>query len=118
MVYLAEKNGGVVHHTSRRAMKQIDGIDTPDTRVTDAEFEAAGSLARIIDGEIVLGKTDAEKQAAQNTARVRVLKSQLADTDYIAAKIAEGAATAKEYADKIAQRQAWRAEIAELEGAA
>lgn len=43
--------------------------------------------------------------------RISELKQLLADTDYIAAKIAEGAATREDYADVIAQRQAWRDEI-------
>ena len=43
--------------------------------------------------------------------RMAELKQLLADTDYIAAKIAEGAATREEYADVIAQRQEWRDEI-------
>lgn len=47
---------------------------------------------------------------------IEELKAELAATDYIAAKIAEGAATHEEYADKIAQRAAWRARINELEG--
>lgn len=46
--------------------------------------------------------------------RIAELKKMLADTDYIAAKIAEGAATREDYADVIAQRQAWRDEINEL----
>ena len=39
------------------------------------------------------------------------LKQKLSDTDYIACKIAEGAATKEEYAEILAQRQAWRNEI-------
>ena len=35
----------------------------------------------------------------------------LSSTDYIAAKIAEGKATKKEYAAQIAQRQQWRDDI-------
>ena len=35
----------------------------------------------------------------------------LSSTDYIAAKIAEGKATKKEYTDQIAQRQQWRNDI-------
>lgn len=46
---------------------------------------------------------------------IQRLKQQLADTDYIACKIAEGSATAEEYADIIAQRQKWREEINALE---
>jgi hypothetical protein len=99
-------------------MKALDGIKTPDREITDEEFAAAGGLARLIDGEIFLGKTDAEKTAEAGAGRVRFLKSQLANTDYIAAKIAEGSATIEEYADKIAQRQAWRLEIAELDATA
>jgi hypothetical protein len=71
-------------------------------------------LARLIDGRIALGKTDAEAHAEQNEERIRTLKKLLADTDYIAIKIAEGVASASGYADKIAQRQ----EIQALEGAA
>lgn len=48
--------------------------------------------------------------------RIAELKRFLADTDYVAAKIAEGAATREDYADVIAQRQAWRDEINELGG--
>lgn len=42
---------------------------------------------------------------------IYTLKQQLAETDYIACKIAEGSATAEEYADIIADRQRWREEI-------
>lgn len=53
--------------------------------------------------------------AQERESRISELKRQLADTDYAVIKIAEGAATAEEYADVIALRQAWRAEINELE---
>ena len=43
------------------------------------------------------------------------LKSKLAATDYIAAKIAEGAATREEYAEELAERADWRSKINELE---
>jgi len=38
-------------------------------------------------------------------------EARLTATDYIAAKIAEGKATKKDYADKIEQRQTWRDDI-------
>ena len=38
-------------------------------------------------------------------------EAKLTSTDYIAAKIAEGAATQEEYADKITERQRWRDDI-------
>lgn len=117
MVYLAKKGGTVVHHTSKQALKEIDGIGKPDMEVSDEQFEAAGGLVRLIDGEIVLGKTPAEKQEEANAVRILSLKRSLADTDYIAVKIAEGAATAVEYAAKLAERQAWRTEIQQMESA-
>ena len=51
------------------------------------------------------------------TTRLGQLKKMLSDTDYVAAKIAEGAATKEEYADMIAKREVWREEIREIEGA-
>ena len=38
-------------------------------------------------------------------------KARLSNTDYIAAKIAEGSATKEEYREQIAERQRWREEI-------
>ena len=54
-------------------------------------------------------------EAERSAERVTQLKHRLAETDYAIIKIAEGAATAEEYAEIIAQRQAWRAEINQLE---
>ena len=44
------------------------------------------------------------------------LKQKLEETDYIACKIAEGAATLEEYAEIRAQRETWRKEINALMG--
>ncbi len=48
-------------------------------------------------------------------ARIAELKQHLADTDYIIIKIAEGSATAEEYAEIIEIRRLWRTEINSLE---
>ena len=73
---------------------------------------------KLTDGKPVL-RTAEEKApeleciaAAQEIAG---LKAKLAATDYIAAKIAEGAATREEYAEELVDRAAWRARINELE---
>ena len=42
------------------------------------------------------------------------LKQNLLNTDYVACKIAEGAATKEEYKDILIQRQLWREEINKL----
>lgn len=46
--------------------------------------------------------------------KIDELKQKLSDTDYIACKIAEGAATIEEYAEELKQRQEWREEINRL----
>ena len=38
-------------------------------------------------------------------------KARLSNTDYIAAKIAEGAATREDYQEQLAERQQWREDI-------
>lgn len=48
--------------------------------------------------------------------QVQSLKAKLESTDYIAVKIAEGAATREEYAEQLAQRERWREAIRVLEG--
>ena len=48
--------------------------------------------------------------------QIAALKCKLSETDYAVIKIAEDAATTADYADLIAQRQTWRAEINDLEG--
>jgi hypothetical protein len=81
MVYLAKKDGGVVHHTSLQALKDMDGIEAPDMTVADEEFEAAGCLARIIGGEIVIGKTEAEITAEGNRKRIDEIDAELDSID-------------------------------------
>lgn len=46
---------------------------------------------------------------------IYTLQQRLAETDYVACKIAEGSAMVEEYADIIADRQKWREEINSLE---
>lgn len=62
--------------------------------------------------EIVALEKTAEEYAAQEIIE---LKNKLTASDYAVIKIAEGAATAEEYADLITQRAAWRLRINELE---
>ncbi len=75
---------------------------------------------KYIDGNIVLRTSEdkAPELAKINAVHeISELKNKLAETDYIAAKIAEGSATTEEYADAINQRAAWRKRINELEEA-
>lgn len=56
-------------------------------------------------------QTDITTALNEQYTAINNAEEQLRDTDYIALKIAEGAATKEEYADKIAQRQQWRDDI-------
>lgn len=86
-----------------------DGAIPPDDvekfAYTDEDFE---EIQRYI----------AIPSAERNAQRIAELKSKLSATDYCIIKIAEGAATAEEYASIIADREGWRAEINELESEA
>lgn len=55
----------------------------------------------------------ASVQSTEN--KITTLKMNLQETDYVAAKIAEGAAIKEEYADILKQRATWRQEINQLE---
>lgn len=78
------------------------------------------------DGEKVVHRSEEEleadraawRAAQERQARLAELHRLLRDSDYVAAKIAEGAATREEYADRLAQRQRWREEINALESEA
>ena len=59
--------------------------------------------------------TEEEARGIAAAQRISELRAKLSATDYIAAKIADGAATREEYADRISERQGWRDEINELE---
>lgn len=69
-------------------------------------------------GELAL-RSDSEKEPEREKLstikEIATLKEKLTATDYISAKLAEGAATREEYADKLAERAAWRSRINELE---
>lgn len=58
----------------------------------------------------------AAQKAAETAGQIAALKAQLAATDYVACKIAEGAATVEDYAEAIEKRAAWREQINVLEG--
>jgi hypothetical protein len=81
--YLIKKGGNVIAHRDLSAMKQLDGIAKPDKIITIAEWEAAGGMARLINGTIFLGKTAEEKQAEANQARLIEIQR---DLDAIDAK--------------------------------
>lgn len=73
---------------------------------------------KLVDGKPELRAAEEkapELECIAAAQEITELKAKLAATDYIAVKIAEGAATCEEYAAELAERAAWRARINELE---
>ena len=114
-VYLAIKGDEVVWHTDPEVMKRAWGVTKFDMIVTKDEFIQAKSLARLVDGKIVLGETDAEKNIRDGWERIGILKQQLTDTDYVACKIAEDPDCRERYAEILQNRKDWRTEIDTLQ---
>lgn len=63
----------------------------------------------------VAGYAPAKPQSEINAERIAELKQMLADADYWTSKRMDGEYTDEEWAEKVAIRKAWRAEINELE---
>ncbi len=78
-------------------------------------YECKGGEVKPRDEAVINAESAAIEAERVRQSRIAELKDKLFETDYIAAKIAEGAATKEEYADMIVQRQAWRDEINRLE---
>jgi hypothetical protein len=108
-----EKIGAVSHSSQTahdRELRAIFQAVTQDSETHEIKFD--GEFWSVVKKP---EKSAKEKAAEEKQNRIAELKRMLAETDYIVLKIAEGSATKKEYAEKIAQRQAWRTEINDLE---
>ena len=83
-----------------------------DAIASDPEHSAEDYVQ--VDGEFVLNDDDkAIRQDKQK--RINELKQLLADADYWGQKYLDGEYTKEEWAEKVAQRKAWREEIRSLE---
>lgn len=63
----------------------------------------------------VKGYTPEKPEEVVKQERIAELKQMLADADYWGQKYLDGEYTAEEWAEKVAQRKAWREEIRRLE---
>lgn len=132
-VYVRTDSGGIITDINSSAFNSGDGWTEVDCGEGDRFHHAQGNyLERGLTGDdgiynyklvdsIPVLRSDDEKapERARVSAAIEIsdLKEKLAETDYISAKIAEGAATREEYMDKLAERASWRAKINELEEA-
>lgn len=126
-----EKNGVITETNSSAFLPDTTGWTEIDEGEGDKYHHAQNSYLSagltdengIFNYKLTNGKPElrtAEEKAPEleriaAVQEISELKAKLVATDYIAAKIAEGAATREEYAEKLAERAAWRARINELE---
>lgn len=102
------KKDGKAAYNLREPLSNILKDTTGYVEITKEEWDALTVVP--------VYEPSAEEVAKQaKLAEIASLKANLARTDYCIIKIAEGVATAEEYADVIAQRATWRARINELE---
>ena len=107
MIYLFLTNIGIDAH----AIKEY-GKGEFLGEITEQEWEQAEQLARMIDGVLVLGKTETEKQAEALQQQAEEAQRQLDATDKYVAKCYDlGLVFADEYPELHEQRKVWRQQI-------
>ena len=120
MIYLWEKNGVLYYHTDLDAAAQLDGLTAaPDMTISEEDFYTAGGLVRLLNGEIVLGKTEAEIQTENEIATLEaekaVLQMELDSKDYKVWQASERGQVLAEINPTLHQRREWcRSRITEI----
>jgi len=80
MIYLYQTQTGIEPHTDKVFAEEVLNIGQPIAELTEQEWNDAGGLARIIDGKLFLGKTQAEKDREQADV-VRAKRDSLIDKE-------------------------------------
>ena len=101
------KKDGIPAYNLKEPLENVLSDTTGYVEITEQEWNALQPAPYV--------PTQEENAARERENEIAFLKSELARTDYCIIKIAEGVATAEEYADVISQRATWRARINELE---
>lgn len=108
MIYKAIKENKIIAINETGIFSQM----TYDLIEEDAEHSFGDYI--LADTEYVLS-TDEKAKEVVKQERIAELKRFLADSDYWTSKYCDGEYTDEEWAEKVAQRKAWREEIRELE---
>jgi hypothetical protein len=80
IVYMVKDNGTVRVFYSEDEMKAA-GFSTADKTAAEDEFNGSGCYSRIINGTIVVGMTEAEKEAQEKGEKIAVIKAKLEEID-------------------------------------
>ena len=93
-IYLWKIEKKIIYHTDLQAAADIDGLlREPDKTVTTAEWDDAEGLVRIINGNIILGKTNdeiaIENELSELEQEETSLQNELDGKDYKVIQAAE-----------------------------
>ena len=104
-VYLVKVNDRVRHFLSETEM-QAAGFLQADKIVSDEDFNSNGCYARIINSDIVVGRTEKEKQKQSVLDQIADIEGQLEtlDKEYLTPRILRGLSSNDEYAVKEAEK--------------
>jgi hypothetical protein len=104
-VFLVKEGDRVLVFYSEMDMHASDYTKATRT-VTEEEFNSNGCYARVINGEIVIGKTDTEKQVEDLTNQIADIDSQLEalDSKYLTPRILSGIGFQDSFALEQAQK--------------
>jgi hypothetical protein len=91
-------------------------ISPAEHEVTETDFDGNKVTKTVTARQFQIQAIPEPSQEELIKREIAELKAYLSETDYVAIKIAEGEATADEYAEVLAKRKEARARINELEG--
>jgi len=78
------KDGNEIRHYYDEAELKAAGFKKADKTVSEEEFASNGCYARLLNGEIIVGKTTAEKEAEAKQEEISGLMSELEHIDRVA----------------------------------
>ena len=109
-MFIVEKDNKIILADTDRERLEATLKFMPDA----GDIVETGRAVVELDGEFVF--EDSEEYAEhKKQLRITELKQMLADADYWTSKRIDGEYTDEEWAEKVAQRKAWREEINQLE---
>jgi hypothetical protein len=119
IIAISEKKEIIIHTEDGDIIQEVIGEALFPCLVFDEVIEDTDHTCEDyihVDGEFVL-KTDDKAIRQEKDQRIAELKQYLAEADYWGQKYLDGEYTDEEWAEKVAQRKAWREEIRSLENA-
>lgn len=82
MIYLYQTQTGIEPHTDKEFAENVLNLGEPIAELTEQEWNEAEGLARMLGGELILGKTQAEKDE-EKAQEIRAKRDRLlSQTDW------------------------------------